>query len=192
MNTTMDDENKNIPLKMYFTTNEIKKNILNKENASTEYIILQNNRLHMYVKTLENSLNDLETEKNNANDEVDSLTKTRTCLQGYMKNEVEYAVNWKSVAQIYNDQLLKYYNICIKSLILSYIYMILITICPFQLNIKIPLTTIYMTTLAYYTGKNLTYIYHAHTKCDVLLKLKEEITKIEKNNMYIQDLIDNI
>jgi len=70
--------------------------------------------------------------------------------------------------------------------------MILITICPFQLNIKIPLTTIYMTTLAYYTGKNLTYIYHAHTKCDVLLKLKEEITKIEKNNMYIQDLIDNI
>lgn len=192
MNTTMDDENKNIPLKMYFTTNEIKKDILNKENASTEYIILQNNRLHMYVKTLENSLNDLETEKNNANDEVDSLTKTRTCLQGYMKNEVEYAVNWKSVAQIYNDQLLKYYNICIKSLILSYIYMILITICPFQLNIKIPLTTIYMTTLAYYTGKNLTYIYHAHTKCDVLLKLKEEITKIEKNNMYIQDLIDNI
>lgn len=188
----MDDENKNIPLKMYFTTNEIKNDIMNKENPSTEYIILQNNKLHMHVKKLENSLNDLETEKNNADDEVDSLTKTRTCLQGYLKNEVEYAVNCKSVAQIYNDQLPKYYNICFKSMMINYIYMILITICPFQLNIKITLTTIYMTTLGYYTGKNLTCIYHAHTKCDVLLKLKEEITKIEKSNMYIQDLIDNI
>lgn len=185
-------ESEEIPVKMYFTTNEIKKDILTKDNSTTEYIILQNNKLHAYVKDLERKLNECETEKKEAEDEVDSLTKSRTCLQGYMKNELEYAENWKKVANIYNTQLKRYTDIAVTSLFLNLFYIVLLSVCPYSIRIKLTLTTMYITMMTYYCGMNLYNIYYHHTKHHSLIDVKKEITKIEKSNLYIMDLIDNI
>ena len=185
-------ENEEIPVKMYFTTNELKKDVLPKDNSSTAYIIMQNNKLHACVKDLERQLSECENDKRTAEDEVDSLTKSRTCLQGYMKNELEYAENWKTVANIYQSQLNRYIDVIVKALLLNMFYIILLSICPYSIRIKITLTMMYLTMMGYYCGNNLYNIYFNHTKHHALLEVNKEITKIEKSNLYIQDLIDNI
>lgn len=186
------NDNDASPIKMYFTTNELNKEVLPKDNSSTAYIILQNNKLHAHVKHLEKQINMLEHEKNTAEDEVDSLTKSRTCLQGYMKNELEYAENWKTVSIIYNEQLFRYLDVCLKALLLNVCYMIILSFCPYDFKIKLTFTTVYITMMGYYCCTNLFHIYHCHTKYDALVELKKNIAKIEKSNLYIQDLIDNI
>ena len=192
-NNNTHSDNEEVPIKMYFSTNELKKDVLaHNDNTSTAYIIMQNRKLHARVKELEQQINDVEVEKNAAEDEVDSLTKSRTCLQGYIKNELEYAENWKTVSNIYNEQLNRYLDVCLKYLFLNMFYILLLAFCPFKIRVKLTLTVAYITMMLYYCGINLYSIYNNHTKDDVLVEVKKNIQKIEKSNLYIQDLIDNI
>jgi hypothetical protein len=109
-----------------------------------------------------------------------------------MKNELEYAENWKTVANIYQSQLNRYIDIIVKAMLLNIFYIILLSVCPYSIRVKLTLTTMYLTMMGYYCCNNLYNIYFNHTKHHALLEVKKEITKIEKSNLYIQDLIDNI
>ena len=96
-----------LPVNMYFSSNGIREQVLTKENPSMEYIIFQNNELHTKLSNLKDEYNELEVEKNEKEEEVDGLTKSRTTLQGYVKNEYELAMNWRKLSNIYEKSLKK-------------------------------------------------------------------------------------
>ena len=70
------------PIKMFFPQSEIKKTVLGKDDASLSYIIFQNNELHTKYMEMKDMVQEFEHDKDEQDMEIDSLTKTRTCLQG--------------------------------------------------------------------------------------------------------------
>lgn len=179
------------PIKMFFSTSDIQQNVLKKDDTSSAYIIMQNNELHTHVHNLKEELSQLKYEKEELEQEVDSLSKTRTCLQGYVKNELELTEHWKTVSMIYEKQLNLYYKRWFVCIHISTIACIVLTLLPI-VQLRNALLLIYVPPFVYYNMKDLMKIKHKHTKDDILVENKESIEKIEKSNIYIQDLIDNI
>ena len=194
----MDDEQhnnnhtNNHPVKMFFSTSDIKENVLNKkDDASIAYIIMQNNQLHTNCDHLKEELMEIKFQKQELEEEVDSLSKTRTCLQGYVKNELELADNWKNVAKIYQRHLDSYFSAYLNAIIISTIISVTIGLIPMY-QFRLTLLTLFIPTFLYYNMYELLTIKRKYTKDDSLIEFKNNIKTIEKNNIYILDLIDNI
>ena len=179
------------PVNMFFSQQEIKKNVLPKDDVSTSYIIFQNNELHTKYEEAKLQISELTNEKEDQEDEIDSLTKTRLCLQGYVKNEHIIATNWKEIAKLYKSTLNeynKYWNTCY---IINIMFILVISIIQNN-EVRITIMCMYSTIniyVAYSINKNLTnqWFYNETIKNEI-----SEIDNLDKSNNYIDDLIDNM
>ena len=63
--------------------------VVKKDDASTAYIIFQNDRLHAQVDRMQRRIKDLERDLNRAVDDSDRAERSRTCLRGMLHNEIE-------------------------------------------------------------------------------------------------------
>ena len=180
-----------LPVNMYFSSNGIREQVLTKENPSMEYIIFQNNELHTKLSNLKDEYNELEVEKNEKEEEVDGLTKSRTTLQGYVKNEYELAMNWRKLSNIYEKSLKKYEKLWILSVSLNILLVIMISFI-FNNNLRFTLLFVYLTSYAYLNGKKIYELRVYFKENEVIINSKNEIKKINKGNAYIQELVDNV
>lgn len=179
------------PVNMYFSRKGIEKNVLPKDNSSTAYIIFQNNELHTKIEEMKTELNEVTVERDEKESEIDSLTKTRTCLQGYVKNEYELAMNWKTLATFYEKQNTFYEKKwCLSYLINALLIILLTFIQSFQ--IRVTIVSLYVPLMLYFNTKYVLVMKHAEKKEDNVKDAKEKIEKINKSNIYIEELVDNI
>lgn len=65
------------------------KDVLKEKNPSIQYIILQNNLLHSINNDTSKKLADCVAQIVDLEEDNDSLQKTRTCMQGYVRNEAD-------------------------------------------------------------------------------------------------------
>ena len=74
---------------LYFGTKAELADVSRKDDASTAYIIFQNDRLHSQADRLQKRLRDAERERDRSADDADRSERSRTCLRGMLHNEVE-------------------------------------------------------------------------------------------------------
>ena len=178
------------PIKMFFPQSEIKKTVLGKDDASLSYIIFQNNELHTKYMEMKDMVQEFEHDKDEHDMEIDSLTKTRTCLQGYVKNEYELAQNWKILATKFED-IYKAILSSFKMTMLLNMAMYMVIVSIYNLHIRIVLNMLYGTIQIVYMRKKLKEFKNMYDNED-LTKIKDDIKRIDKSNIYIQELVDNI
>jgi len=118
--------------------------------------------------------------------------KSKTCLQGYIKNEYEYAQNWKFVANFYKeieDTSFKWISLFLLANFVSLWIGLLAVSNLYYLKMYISFANlVFMVVFAKY----MLMIHYTLNKNKEIKKIMEEIKKIEKSNQYLQDLIDNI
>ena len=178
-------------IKMVLTSEkELKKDILIKEDPTTNYIILQNHKYQVMMEEMTNEVVTLKRQVEEQEDEIESLTKGKTCLQGYVKNEYEYAQNWKQLATCHQKIVYKMINYT-SLIITAYTALMLSAVLMNDLTMIRAFIGICTLVFAiYYTNESIN-IYKI-LKTDDIERIKKQILKIEKSNEYIQDLIDNI
>ena len=169
-----------------FNHDTIKNEILTKDNKAVEYIIFQNNTIlseliekNMKIKELENEREDLE-------EEVDSLTRSRTCLQGISKNYYElFEMESKKNKLIYNGFIL----FSLYALSMNIIYSIGMissnVLGKYDFEFKCIFTLImFISHIIYYSTIFNKYIHNT--------KLNASIKKLKAANKNIDELIDNM
>lgn len=181
-------------IKMVLTSeNDLKKEVLSKDDPTTSYIILQNRKYQEMIEEITNENISLKNTLDDQENELDSLSKSKTCLQGYIKNEYEYAQNWKFVASFHKEIQEKAFTM-ITTFVISYILSMVFGLLLITTNMKylkiymIVVNSIFMIVYAKYMYM----IYSILNKNKDIKKITEDIKKIERSNQYIQDLIDNI
>lgn len=74
---------------LFFGTRSELADVAKKDDASTAYIIFQNDRLHSNVDRLQKRIKDAERDLHRATDDSDRAERSRTCLRGMLHNEIE-------------------------------------------------------------------------------------------------------
>jgi len=189
-----------VPVNFFLTKKDIEENVVSNmksgsqgQDMSTVYIIYQNNHLVTRINevTLENTK--LKQEKDEQEEFCDKLEKTRTCLQGYVKNEYERANKYKQLSTIYSHNLNLQENRNLLTHALTAIDMTIVVL----LHFLIKNTTLIATILVCYTGYTLIMLgrlYRATktNKSREVIALLDDIKKTEQSNVYIDELIDNM
>ena len=183
-------EESSTPIKMFFPQSDIKKSVLGKNDASLSYIIFQNNELHTKYVEMKDMLQQFEHDKDEQEMEIESLTKTRTCLQGYVKNEYELAQNWKMLATMFED-IYKIILSSFKMTILLNITMYMLITSIYNMHIRVALNLLYSVVQIVYMINKLKVFKNMYEN-EELMKTKDDIKRIDKSNIYIQELVDNI
>ena len=172
--------------------NELKKEVLSKNDPTTAYIILQNRKYQEMIEAITNENISIKQTLEEQENELDSLSKSKTCLQGYIKNEYEYAQNWKFITSFHKDMELKAVQMISISifvhLIAMSIGMILVSDIKYLKMYIVVINSIFVFVCTKYAFT----IYSTMYQNKEIKKIMDEIKKIEKSNLYIQDLIDNI
>lgn len=75
------------------------------DKTSTAYIIFQNDRLHARVKELEDEVCNLTAEKEELENDNESLETSKTSLKGYVNNQAEYNKLSKQLVDIYDEHI---------------------------------------------------------------------------------------
>ena len=90
-------------IKMVLTNEkDIQSKVLTKDDQTTAYIILQNSKYQSMIENITNENIELKRQADDQESELDSLSRSKTCLQGYVKNEYEFAQNWKLMSNATN------------------------------------------------------------------------------------------
>jgi len=174
--------------RMFIDTEKVDKVLQRQENKPMEYIILMNNELQSKYENEKVEKVKLEQINEELEEEIDSLSKTRTALQGYMKNEIEYAKAWMSNCTIYKEW---YYYV-----VLNIVLHVIIQLCVIAILSTIPVEYerlfIMFYTPLYIIMSTCSVIGMYNTPKELTLINDKNILQIEKANVYIMDLIDNI
>ena len=164
------------------------KAILNKEDKAVDHILLQNRAYATKIDELKDELRTIRAEKDEMEDENDSITKSKNILQGYMKNihemnKVEKILK-KNYQQFYNNYFYMYYILMFHTIMF---YML-------ALNIEKPI----MQFVAYVTFvSTLIGVSYYHRKFENITKqenitLIEELKKLHKATDMVSDLLDSL
>lgn len=180
-------------IKMVLTSeNDLKKEVLSKDDPTTSYIILQNRKYQEMIEDITNENITMKKDLEEKENELESLMKSKTCLQGYIKNEYEYAQNWKFVANFYKeieDTSFKWISLFLLANFVSLWIGLIVLNDLYYLKMYISFANlVFMIVFAKYMFM----IHYTLNKNKEIKKIMEEIKKIEKSNQYLQDLIDNI
>lgn len=180
---------KETPINLFIKQNDIDNNVLNKDDSSTAYIIYQNNVIQGKYHKLISEFNELKNEKEMLEDDNDRLQKTRTCLQGHVKNEFIKATCYKDLLDnttvIVNEQM-RMFLICN---LMSIFYMLI----PFMNLTYYYSITLLFTIVSIHSSiifKTYTKIHKLNTN-ERILQIKEDIVEIEKASTLIEELVDN-
>ena len=189
---THENDSENVaPVKMFFSQPAIKNQVLSQDDKSASYIIFQNNELHTKLETLKNEYKELENEKWELDSDVDGLTKTRTCLQGYFKNEHIISTNWKNIALNYKFTLNNYKKQWNIYYLINVLMMCLITII-YNREIRISIMCIHASVYVYLNYKKNKDLSNEWCCNNVNIAAYEENSNLDKANSYIEELIDNM
>ena len=162
--------------------------ILNKEDKTIEHIIQQNKDLFQELSVLKNEIKEISDEKEEIERDNDSLNKSKTIMQGYLKNMYEMNKIENKLKKInhtmFRDLLMVYYI----TIFISIMFNVLI------LNIEKHLIQ-YLSYLVFsgiLIGKAIS-LYKYKTKNDkAISKLNEELLKAHKATDLVHDLFDNM
>lgn len=169
-----------------FNPDTIKNEILTKDNKAVEYIIFQNNTILSELIDKNTKIKDIENERENLEEEVDSLTRSRTCLQGLTKNYYElFEMETKKSKMLYDGFVL--FSVYALSMnIIHSIGMISSSLLgKYDINFKCIFAVIIFIT-------NIIYFVILFNKYILNTKLKDAIKKLKNANKNIDELIDNM
>lgn len=183
----------------YFNGLKENKSVIDKDHAKN-YIIFQNDFLHLQVNTLESKVNKMKSKIKELESDNESMETSKNNLKFYIKNEHELSNYHKKINDIYDEEIGKIKNE--SSLILKKIYIVCISffVCSFIIvylnlfhTLFIGALLGFMLTCAkifdplYFNVLKLINI----KKDDRILKYRSEITRANQGNKYLDDLIDN-
>lgn len=177
------------PVQLFFANGK-NENEVPKDNSSVSYIIMQNDVLHQKYDCMKNELNELKVEKDELEIDNDRLQKSRTCLQGYTKNEFIRANEYKKLNKMYKNafKLLTHYFYTCNIISIAYVIIPYLSI-PYYV---LPFTTTSILSvhifILYKTESNV-------KKClekSLIFKSTKEINSIEKSSKLLEDIIDNM
>lgn len=177
------------PVQLFFANGK-NENDIPKDSSSVSYIIMQNDILHQKYDAMKTELNELKVEKDELEIDNDRLQKSRTCLQGYAKNEFIRATEYKKLNQMYKNaiKLLTHYFYTCNMISIAYIMIPYLSI-PFYI---VPFTTTGILSvhifIIYKSQKNL----QSALEKSLIFKSTKEISTIEKSSKLLEDIIDNM
>ena len=190
-----DKVDKKTPINVFFSEQGFTKGTSDTKNKNDNYgayIIHQNNELHQKLSDLKKKYNSVVVERDFFEQEVDALTKSKTCLQGYMKNELALTENWKYLSEKYVEGIDKYFYAWMFCLVEYIILLALVFMFSNNSNFSKIIMFMYVPmSLVYNILKVKKYIFDFKYN-PVIKDAKNNILKIEKANMYVLELIDNI
>jgi hypothetical protein len=161
------------PVTFFINKSEIEQNVLTKSDQGVAYIIYQNNHLMKEYLDITKKLNELNVTIEELEEYTGKLEKSKTCLKGYVHNEIFISKKYKIISDIYSNFSLVIYLV---STLLSIINLFSNKI------VAISLILLVQTYFVYYT-----YIIHKTLKI-----ITESIKKSSSSNIYIDNLIDNM
>lgn len=172
----------------FFDNNSIRNTVMVKDDKAIEYIIFQNNELLTMNSQLKNELQESKTINTDLEEEVDSLTRSRTCLQGYVKNFNELSTLEECLKNNYKN----IFTLLKNTMIIDYI--IFCSLLMINVLIDIPYTDMVLLLTFYviwipYTYMNMKHIYFLNVGN---VKIQKEIDQLKKGNDYVQELIDSM
>lgn len=178
------------PISMFFCQSDIEKNIQSKDkdDKSTQYIIHQNNVLQTKYVNLLKEFNELKAEKDLLEDDNDKLQKSKTCLQGHVKNEYIRANNYKMILKHKAECLSAFLILFFVYNVIASMYMIipLLTADPNYIVASI-ITVMAVHVVFLYYGT----VYFKRINDQDVKKLVIENKEIEDSNKYLEELVDN-
>jgi hypothetical protein len=161
--------------------------ILNKEDKAVDQIIKQNKYLFETIGVLRNELSAMEKEKDELEQDVESLSKSKTVLQGYMKNIYELNQIERELKQIHQCTLTRFRY---------FFYVTLLTCILFYLMlINLHNHMQYMCYMIYTSSLIASFVNTLAFERNYLLNVKvlnEQLTKAQKATDLVNDLFDNI
>ena len=185
----MDVNTNSQPVHLFFKQDDLDKNVMNKDDASTAYIIFQNNTIQAKYTTLLRDHENVKNERDVLEEDNDRLQKSKICLQGYVKNEYIRAGCYKGLLRVHKEA-----NKCRHKMILvgnlAAITYGMLSLLTFTMYVKI---TIFVGV----SSAHAVIFYKQFMKARSLLEkgtLKEytkEISEIERSSKLLEDLVDN-
>ena len=181
-------------IKMFINQSTIDE-VMKKDDSSTAYIIQQNSILVQRNMDLIQKCDELEKEKEELESYNDRLEKTRTCLQGYVRNEHDMVLKYKKMYDHQNRVYTIYHPEFVHTQIMPVLLFILgffgksvyRTSNGFLVSLYVSFMTIHIITI--YS----TYTYlHKLRNSNVIKEILEDIAKTKQSNSYLDDLIDNM
>lgn len=163
--------------------------ILNKEDKAVDHILNQNRALVVKIDELKDSLNDVTNEKNEMEEENDSITKSKNILQGYMKNFHEMNKLEKKLKNNFETSYKNYRNMYYVLMMHALMFYMLI------INVYNPIMQFlsYNTFVAIIIGSTFYYHKHVHSVIEKDNKnINEELAKLYKATDMINDLMDSL
>ena len=151
---------------------------------------MQNDVLHQKYDTIKSELHELKVQNDELETDNDRLQKSRTCLQGYTKNEFIRANEYKKLNKMYKNaiKLLTHYFYTCNIISIAYVMIPYLSI-PFYV---LPFTTTSIVSvhifMIYKSEKNL----KSTLEKSLIFKSTKEINAIEKSSRLLEDIIDNM
>ncbi len=183
----------------YFNGLKENKNVIDKDHAKN-YIIFQNDFLHLTVKTLEEKIIKMRSKIKELESDNESMETSKNNLKFYIKNEHELSNYHKKINDTYDEEinkiknefssiLKKIYIICVSFFVTSFIiiYFNMFHTLFISALLGFILTTLKIFNPLYFKVLKLINI----KRDDRILKYRLEITKANQGNKYLDDLIDN-
>lgn len=180
-------------IKMFISQPEIDE-VMKKDDNATAYIIQQNSVLVQRTMDLIKQCDELEKEKDELESYNDRLEKTRTCLQGYVRNEHDMALKYKklynyqnSVFNMYHEEFMYSQLVPIALLLLGLLVQSVCLNYVFVMSLYIGFVSLHC--IIVYSS----YVYlHKKRNNEYVKEILEDIAKTKQSNTYIDDLIDSM
>lgn len=162
--------------------------ILNKEDKAVDHILLQNKALSVKIDELKQELRDVIKEKEDMEEENDSITKSKNILQGYMKNFHEMNKLEIQLKQSYLSSFKHYRRI--------YYILVCNTIMFYMMVLNIDNPFMQFVTYNTFVAAVIGFSYH-NRKNEVMITQKnqtlmDELNKLHKATDMVTDLMDNL
>ncbi len=162
--------------------------ILNKEDKAIEHIIQQNKDLFQELSNLKNEMKEMNDEKEEIERDNDSLNKSRTIMQGYLKNIYEMNKIENKLKKINHTMFRDLFIIYYITIFFSIMFNVLI------LNIEkhsIQYLSYFVFTVILIV-KGISFYKYKKNNDKAICKLNEELLKTQKATDLVNDLFDNM
>lgn len=183
----------------YFNGLKDNKTVIDKDHAKN-YIIFQNDFLHLQVNTLESKINKMKSKIKGLESDNESMETSKNNLKFYIKNEHELSNYHKKINDIYDEEICKIKNELIISLKKINISIFLFIVLAF---VGLYFNRFYMIFGFLIVSLDISFIEISYTfliklyklinikKDDRIIKYRIEINRANQGNKYLDDLIDN-
>lgn len=169
------------------TTAKTVEAILNKEDKAVQHIIAQNDSLHMRIDQLQKEIAEMTAEKEDLEHDVDSLTKSKNVLQGYVKNFHELNKLERSLKNNCHSMYSNFYRMYYTQVVVSLVFYVMLFYTNTMMTI-IPYVCFVIGNIIV-AKHNYKYEKSYSIKNKIMV---EDLNKIHKANDMVNDLLDSL